>query len=172
MHARARTAVMRWSDCCGSRYSVALLGYEDVNDAERLRHDSAMRWIIGGRAARAVRLHRARSAASRRGGSRHLRTFLRLPTCPADGLTSCTVEGRRVASARHGFEHEPDPWRAGEQRLDGHCECTCYHPLFVFNQFGDLERCALRPGNVRGADGWGDVLKPVVVRYQDKVLRI
>jgi hypothetical protein len=26
MHARARTAVMRWSVCCGSRYSVALLG--------------------------------------------------------------------------------------------------------------------------------------------------
>ena len=23
--------------------------------------------------------------------------------------------------------------------------CTCYHPLFLFNQFGDLERCALRP---------------------------
>jgi Transposase DDE domain group 1 len=27
-----------------------LAGYEDVNDAERLRHDPAMRWIIGGRA--------------------------------------------------------------------------------------------------------------------------
>ena len=27
-----------------------------------------------------------------------------------------------------------------------HFGCTCYHPLFVFNQFGDLERCALRPG--------------------------
>jgi hypothetical protein len=25
---------------------------------------------------------------------------------------------------------------------------TCYHPLFVFNQLGDLERCALRSGNV------------------------
>jgi hypothetical protein len=25
-----------------------LAGYEDVNDAERLRHDPAMRWIIGG----------------------------------------------------------------------------------------------------------------------------
>jgi len=25
----------------------------------------------------------------------------------------------------------------------------CYHPLFVFNQFGDLERYALRAGNVR-----------------------
>ena len=26
--------------------------------------------------------------------------------------------------------------------------------LFVFNQFGDLERCSLRPGNVHSADGW------------------
>jgi hypothetical protein len=28
-----------------------LVGYEDVNDAERLRHDPAMRWIVGGKAA-------------------------------------------------------------------------------------------------------------------------
>src|SRR5438034_2721423 len=28
-----------------------LAGYEDVNDAERLRHDPAMRWIGGGKAA-------------------------------------------------------------------------------------------------------------------------
>ena len=35
----------------------------------------------------------------------------------------------------------------------------CLHPLFVFNQFGDLERCALRPGNVHSADGWEDVLR-------------
>jgi hypothetical protein len=27
---------------------------------------------------------------------------------------------------------------------NGHFGCTCYHPLFVFNQFGDVERCALR----------------------------
>ena len=30
---------------------------------------------------------------------------------------------------------------------------TRYHPLFCFNQFGDLERCALRSGNVHSADG-------------------
>jgi Transposase DDE domain group 1 len=42
----------------------------------------------------------------------------------------------------------------------------------VFNQFGDLERCGLRAGNVHSADGWDDVLKPVVVRYQGKVSRI
>jgi hypothetical protein len=55
---------------------------------------------------------------------------------------------------------------------NGHYACTCYHPLFVFNQFGDLERCALRPGNVHSADGWHDVLKPVVARYQGNVSRI
>ena len=27
-----------------------LAGYEDVNDADRLGHDPAMRWIVGGRA--------------------------------------------------------------------------------------------------------------------------
>jgi hypothetical protein len=63
----------------------------------------------------------------------------------------------------------------GEQEMsvwNGHYECTCYHPLFVFNQFGDLERCALRPGNVHSADGWEGVLKPVLARYRGKVSRI
>src|SRR6266851_2504497 len=40
---------------------------------------------------------------------------------------------------------------------NGHFGCTCYHPLFVFNQLGDLERCALRSGNVHSAAGWRDV---------------
>ena len=30
-----------------------LAGYEDVNDAERLRHDPAIRWIVGGKAVQA-----------------------------------------------------------------------------------------------------------------------
>jgi hypothetical protein len=55
---------------------------------------------------------------------------------------------------------------------NGHFACTCYHPLFVFNQFGDLERCALRPGNVHSADGWEQVLKPVVARYRGTMNRI
>ena len=48
----------------------------------------------------------------------------------------------------------------GEQEgtaYNGHFGCTCYHPLFVFNQFGDLERCALRSGNVHSADDWQSV---------------
>ncbi len=42
----------------------------------------------------------------------------------------------------------------------------------MFNQFGDLERCALRPGNVHGADGWRGMLEPVVSRYLGKVVRL
>jgi hypothetical protein len=41
----------------------------------------------------------------------------------------------------------------------------------VFNQFGDLERCALRPGNVHSAKGWRDFLKSVVERYRERHLR-
>jgi hypothetical protein len=54
---------------------------------------------------------------------------------------------------------------------NGHFGCTCYHPLFLFNQFGDVERSSLRPGNVHSADDWESVLKPVVVRYQGRNLR-
>src|SRR5215813_9844601 len=72
-----------------------LAGYEDVNDAERLRHDPAMRWIVGGKAAR---LRRVRWGASRRNGSRRPRTSLLLPTCLASGSTLCTAEGHPVAS--------------------------------------------------------------------------
>ena len=46
---------------------------------------------------------------------------------------------------------------------NGHFGCTCYHPLFCFNQFGDLERCTLRPGNVHN-DGWREVLEQTVTR--------
>jgi hypothetical protein len=34
--------------------------------------------------------------------------------------------------------------------------------VFVFNQLGDIERCALRPGNVYSADSWRVVLEPVI----------
>lgn len=54
---------------------------------------------------------------------------------------------------------------------NGHFGCTCYHPLFLFNQFGGLERCALRPGNVHSADGWKEVLDPVLARYRDRMER-
>ena len=44
----------------------------------------------------------------------------------------------------------------------GHFVCTCYHPPFVFNEFGDLERCDQRPGvRPHRHHEWRDVLDPV-----------
>src|SRR5258708_17603311 len=74
--------------------------------------------LLAARRLRAVWLHRARWAASRRNGSRHPRTSLLLLTCPASGSTLCTVAPAESHRARYGFEHEPDPWRAGDERLE------------------------------------------------------
>jgi len=58
-----------------------------------------------------------------------------------------------------------------DSAYNGHFGCTCYHPLVLFNQFGDLERCSLRSGNVHSADGWRDVLEPVIARYRGRMKR-
>ena len=50
---------------------------------------------------------------------------------------------------------------------NGDFGCTCYHPVFAFNQLADVERCALRFGNVRGAHGWRVVLERAIARYRD-----
>jgi hypothetical protein len=38
-------------------------------------------------------------------------------------------------------------------------------------RFGDLERSALRPGNVHSADGWRELLEPVLARYRHTMRR-
>ena len=70
---------------------------------------------------------------------------------------SITLDMDSSESPVHG-DQEGAAW-------NGHFQSKCLHPLFVFNQYGDLERCALRPGNVHSADGWECVLKPVLSRY-------
>jgi hypothetical protein len=49
---------------------------------------------------------------------------------------------------------------------NGHFECMCYHPLFLFNQLGDLEYVMLRRGNHASAKFWRRVLLPVIDRYR------
>lgn len=72
-------------------------------------------------------------------------------------------------------------WRAindhvyGEQEgaaYNGNFEWTCYHPLFLFNQFGDCKGILLRPGNVHSADRWREVLEPVIKRYRVREVRV
>jgi hypothetical protein len=62
----------------------------------------------------------------------------------------------------------------GEQEgsaYNGYFGCECYHPIFCFNQFGDVERAMLRNGNVASADDWCSVLESVVDRYRGLDIR-
>src|SRR3954467_9933649 len=146
-----------------------LAGYEDVNDAERLARDPAMRAIVGREG-----LERPAASTSEMGRfeTEWLPTEANLAALtdlsgawidrvhrrrPPDGII---LDMDSSESPTHG-EQEGSAW-------NGHFGCSCYHPLFVFNQFGDLERCALRPGNVHSAEDWEEVLEPVIARYRER----
>ena len=149
-----------------------LAGYEDVNDAERLGRDPAMRWIVGGQA-----VERGGASTSQMGRfeTELLATDDNLAAlADLSGAWIDRVHRRRPPKiVVLDMDSSVSP-TYGEQEgtaYNGHFACTCYHPLFVFNQFGDLERCKLRPGNVHSADGWRNVLELVVARYRNRDLR-
>lgn len=149
-----------------------LAGYEDVNDADRLAHDPAMRAVVDRSG-----LDRAAASTSQMGrfetewltSDANLTALADLPGAWIDRVharkpqTTIVLDMDSSVSETHGAQEGV--------AYNGHFGCTCYHPLFVFNQLGDLERCALRPGNVHSADGWRDVLEPVVARYRHKMKR-
>jgi hypothetical protein len=144
-----------------------LAGYEDVNDAERLCRDPAMRWVVGDRA-----ISGSAAWASQMG--RFETKWLSRPenlTALAD-LSGQWIEkvrrrrGPKIVILDMDSSESPTYGEQEGSAYNGHFACTCYHPLFVFNQFGDVERCALRPGNVHSADGWRAVLEPVIARYR------
>lgn len=144
-----------------------LAGYEDVNDAGRLARDPVMRAITG-------RKDFDRPAASESQMGR-----FETGTLPSSKNLSAlsNLNGKwvdRVQWLRKSpnlildIDSSESPVH-GEQEAsayNGHFGCSCYHPLFVFNQHGDLERCSLRPGNVHSAHDWRAVLDPVVKRYR------
>jgi hypothetical protein len=144
-----------------------LAGYEDVNDAARLSRDPVMRLITGQKG-----LDRFAASESQMG------RFETGTLADSKNLTALAdLSGKwidRVQRLRKrpnlilDIDSSESPVH-GEQEAsayNGHFGCTCYHPLFVFNQHGDLERCSLRPGNVHSADNWQAVLDPVVKRYR------
>jgi Transposase DDE domain group 1 len=130
-----------------------LAGYEDTNDAERLSVDPTMRHVVGGRATE----HTAAST------SQMGRFETEVLTQPGNLKALTKLSGKWIDRLR-----ERQPMRElildmdssvsetyGEQEgtaFNGHFGCTCYHPLFCFNQFGDVEQSLLREGNVHTPD--------------------
>ena len=146
-----------------------LAGYEDVNDAERLSVDPAMRHVVGGRAALADKRAASTSEVGRFeteiiNTRRNLKKLMDL-----SGEWIGKVH-RRKPPKQLILDMDSSVSEAyGKQEgtaYNGHFECTCYHPLFVFNQFGDLERAMLRRGNHASAEFWRRVLLPVIERYR------
>ena len=141
--------------------------YEDVNDAERLSRDPVMRQIVGKagqgeQGASTSQMNRFetqvlstadnRAALAGLSGQWIDRFFERTGM-----LSSITLDMDSSVSPTHGNQ-EGTVW-------NGHFKCKCYHPLFVFNQFGMLECCSLRDGNVHSAHDWQAVMEPVLQRY-------
>ena len=150
-----------------------LAGYEDTNDAERLAQDPAMRVIVGWQGT-------DKQAASTNTMSR-FETEVLTEEENLDGLARLNVEwvDRAMAQTSHqrvilDMDSSESPVHGQQEGVayNGHFESVCYHPLFLFNHFGDCEGAMLRPGNVHSAERWREVLEPVVKRYQEKGVRL
>src|SRR5436853_4857521 len=149
-----------------------LAGYEDVNDAERLCRDPAMRRVVGDRAVTGSAVSASQMGRFETKWLSRPENLAALADLPGQWIDK--VRQRRPPRIIVLDMDSSESPTYGEQEgsaYNGHFGCTCYHPLFVFNQLGDVERCALRPGNVHSADGWRAVLEPVIARYQGTVKR-
>ena len=146
-----------------------LAGYEDVNDAERLCVDPTMRHVVGGRASQPEKPAASTSEVGRfetgiLSTKSNLTALMNL-----SGRWIDTVQQRRPLKELILDLDSSVSETYGKQQgtaYNGHFECLCYHPLFLFNQFGDLERVLLRRGNKASAKYWRRVLLPVIERYR------
>jgi hypothetical protein len=136
-----------------------LAGYDDTNDAERLSQDPAMGVIVGWQGS-----ERKGASTSEMGW---FETELLTQEDNLQGLTRMNTQWveRAMAHTPHrrvilDMDSSESPVHGQQEgaTYNGHFECVCYHPLFLFNQFGDCEGAILRPGNVHSADGWQEVL--------------
>ena len=142
-----------------------LAGYEDLNDAQRLRVDPAMRTVVGGRA------KDKKAASTSEIGRFETETLTtrenlkHLMDLSGDWIQR-SHQYRKLARIVLDMDSSVSETYGRQQgsAYNGHFGCTCCHPLFVFNQFGDLERVLLRRGNHHSAKFWRRVLLPVIWR--------
>ena len=144
-----------------------LAGYDDTNDADRLAQDPAMRVVVGWQGS-----ERKAASTSEVGRfetevintSSNLQKLMDLSGEWIDKVHRCKPPKKLILDLDSSVSET-----YGKQEgtaYNGHFECTCYHPLFLFNQFDDLERAMLRRGNHASAKFWRRVLLPVIERYR------
>ena len=150
-----------------------LAGYEDLNDAARLARDPAMRALVGREG-----LDRPAASTSQMGRfeTEWLATEANLGVLTdLSGAWIDRVHGRKPPDGIIlDLDSSESPTSGAQEGAawNGHFRCSCYHPLFLFNQVGDLERCLLRPGHVPSAEDWRSVLEPVLGRYRERGIEL
>jgi hypothetical protein len=150
-----------------------LAGYDDTNDADRLCEDPAMRLIVRAHArsttaASASQMGRFETEILTQAENQH--ALLDLPGHWIDQAS----KRKAVSTVLLNLDSSVSPTHEHQEgsAFNGHFDRTCYHPLFCFNQHGDLERALLRKGNAHTADDWKSVLGPVLVRYRKPGVKI
>src|SRR5713226_1518099 len=124
-----------------------LAGYDDVNDAERLCRDPAMRWVVGDRAITGCAASASQMGRFEAEWLARPENLAALADLPGDWIDTvhraATAEDHR---ARHGFEREPDLRRTGRQRLQRALRLHLLPPAVRVQP-------TRRPGAVRPAAG-------------------
>lgn len=165
-------------------YGLAL-GYEDVDDHDRLRHDPLLALLVGKHDVLGKERRRQRDRDSALAGKSTLNR-LELADEDADaGSRYCKIVYDQAAIDRllmtvflESFEVPPkrivldvdatdDPIHGNQEGrfYHGYYNCYCYLPLYIF--CGDFPLCArLRPSNIDPADGVLDELVPIVTQIR------
>ena len=150
-----------------------LAGYEDTNDAERLAQDPAMRVIVGWQGT-------DKQAASTNTMSR-FETEVLTEEENLDGLARLNVEwvDRAMAQTSHqrvilDMDRSESPVHEQQEGVayNGHFESVCYHPLFLFNHFGDCEGACFARATSTALSGGGRFWSQSVKQYQEKGVRL
>lgn len=131
---------------------------DDVNDADRLSHGPAMRAVTdsGGSDRRAASTSQmGRFEVGWLTSEANLAALVDLSGAGIDSTHARRLHAVNVLERDRGVSETQGG--QGGSADNGHFGYTCSHPLPVFNQFDDLERCAL--------------LVPAIARCQDRMKR-
>jgi len=150
-----------------------LAGYEDVNDANQLRKDPALRIILGERA-----LKKNGSSESTVGKfETEILTEGKNPEKLDEMLMNWiakidTIRGVKEIVLDMDSSESPVYGDQEGSAYNGYFGSKCYHPIFCFNQYGDCLKAKLRPGNVHSADGYLEFIEPVLRNYVSKGFKV
>ncbi|MFO7957538.1 MAG: IS1380 family transposase [Candidatus Brocadiia bacterium] len=144
-----------------------IAGHEDTDDADYLRHDPTMREVVGrmdGDKRAVSSSQMARWETEFLTGTRNFHALRGLPGARVQRVQRQDPIDRIVLD----MDRSGSPTSGNQEgtAYSGHLGAECYHPLFCFNQCGDLEGAILRPGNIHNAEDWEVMLEPIVERYR------